>query len=97
MSTCQGIVRSELQQSSTGFPMTVTVHCRQTVGITTWRGSLGQTLSACSRHFGQVVAKDRLIFTARRVGSPRSAPAFPEPQTAAEWQGIRPEVGRAMR
>ncbi len=64
--TCQGIVRSELQQSTTGFPMTVTVRCRQTVGVSTWTGSLGQTLRACSRHFGQVELASR-PFRADRI------------------------------
>ena len=83
MNTCQGIVRSELQHSPTGYPMTVNVHCRQVVGVTTWRGMGGQTRRACSRHFGQVAAADR--------------PAFREPQTPAGWMGIRPEMARGMR
>ena len=66
MNTCQGIVRSELQHSPTGYPMTVNVHCRQVVGVTTWRGMGGQTRRACSRHFGQVELASR-PFRADRI------------------------------
>ena len=83
MATCQGIVRYALRVGEDGFPITEVIHCRRTVGVSTWTGSLGQTRRACSRHFGQVAAADR--------------PAFREPQTPAEWMGIRPEMARGMR
>ena len=82
MNCCQGILRLELQASPTGYPMTIVVHCRQTVGITSWEGSLGQTLRACSRHFGQVVAADRRALNAERVRHEM------QPEPLANWKGV---------
>ena len=65
-STCQGIVRYALRVGEDGFPITEAIHCRQTVGISTWTGSLGQTLRACSWHFGQVELASR-PFRADRI------------------------------
>ncbi len=71
-----------------GKPAVAEIHLRDATGN-------GISIAACD--VTDVKIGDTFGLRSLTVASIGPVTEAPFPQTAAEWQGIRPEIGRAMR